>query len=177
MSATRRPSAYAAQQTIMGSVGAGGTDAHAETVVEVAQALLQLRLRIGGALLLALERLDARRPLAAVQVGLLPALLEIDLQIAAAGEPAALVVGVGARAAGLLLGDALLGALGVRVEAVLDVGLEVQPALIGRGADAGALVVARPFHALPGLARRGGHLLGLVLRGRRSGRDHRHDEQ
>src|SRR5258706_3823518 len=136
----------------MPSGDGGGTDAQAQAVVELAEAFLQLRLRVRGALLLALERLHARRTLAAVQVGLLLASLQLDLQVTRAGEPAALVVGLRARATRLLLGDALPRTLGVGVETILDVDLEVLSAPLGLGPDAGARVVTRPLHALSGLA-------------------------
>src|SRR6185295_17930704 len=98
-------------------------DADAETVVEVAQALLHLRLCIGGALLLALEGLHARRRFAAVLIGFFLALLELDLEIAGAREPAALVVRLRALTAFLLRRDALASAGGVGVEAALEVDL------------------------------------------------------
>src|SRR5262245_22235807 len=113
------------------------SDADPEAVVEVGKALLDLRLRARGALLLALVGLHARRAFAAVEIGLLLALLEVDLEVAPAGEPAALVVGLGALPALLLGGDALARAGGVGVEAALEVDLEMRPAALRLGPDAG----------------------------------------
>src|SRR5262245_48384512 len=147
----------------MRSVRRHRPDAHAEAVVELAQALLQLRLRPGGALLLALVGLHARRPFAPVQVGLLLTLLELDLEIARAREPAALVVRLRALPAFLLGRDAFPRTRRVGPEAALQIALEVGPAALGRGAEAGALIVTSPLHALPGLAPDRAHPFGRLV--------------
>src|SRR5262249_55801066 len=120
------------------------------------------------ALLLALERADARGGTTALQVGLRAAAVDLRLLIARAGELAAALVGLRLRAALRLGRDARLRTVGLLAPAGDEIGLERLPALLDRALHARPLLVADAVHAAAALRRR--RPARMTLRPRRGGR-------